>query len=180
MNYGRLSDWLHIFANFGIVLGIAFGGIQLKQNSDLLKTQLLYEESYRAIEIETQVVGEQAAAVWAKSVTDARSLSLEEQRIMEAILWSFVEQLRATRMLSELGLLSEEEWQGRVNSDAAYYLANAYGRAWWANFGGTSSSLPADLKSAIDARLSAVDDDFTLDYSRTIMELVNHPGRSSD
>ena len=173
MDYTKLSGWLHVVANFGILLGLIFGGIQLKQNSDLLKTQLLYEESYRAIEIETQVVGENAAAVWAKSITDAKSLTLEEQRIMEAILWSFVEQLRASRMLSELGLLGDNEWQARVESDTAYYLANDYGRAWWANFGDENSPLPADLRSAIDKRLSEAGDDFTLDYSRAIMGLVN-------
>ena len=106
MDSGKLSSWLQIGANVGIVVGLIFGGVQLKQNSDLLKTQLLYEESYRAIDLETKIVGENAATVWAKSITDAKTLNLEEQRIMEAILWGFVEQLRATRMLAELGLLA--------------------------------------------------------------------------
>ena len=53
---------------------------------------------------------------------------------MEAILWGFVEQLKATRMLAELGLPGDEEWKGRVNSDTAYYLGNEY-----AGLGGQTS-----------------------------------------
>ncbi len=173
MNYGKLSNWLQVSANIGIVFGLLLVGVQLKQNSDLLKTQLLYEESDRAVELETKVVGENAAGVWAKSITDAKSMSLEEQRIMEAILWSFVEQLRGTRMLAELGLLDMEEWKERVNSDAAFYLANEYGVAWWTNFELENSSLPDDLKAAVNARLSAVDYEFTLDYAKAVMDLVN-------
>ena len=180
MDSGKLSSWLQIGANVGIVVGLIFGGVQLKQNSDLLKTQLLYEESCRAIDLETKFVGENAATVWAKSITDAKTLNLEEQRIMEAILWGFVEQLRATRMLAELGLLGDEEWKGRVNSDAAYYLSNEYGTAWWSNFRDANSSLPDDLKAAIDARLAGVDGDFTIDYSKSIIDQINNQSRTAN
>ena len=178
MNYGKLSNWLQISANIGIVFGLLLVGVQLKQNSDLMKTQLLYEESYRSTELETRVVGENAAEVWARSITDPKSLSLADQRIMEALLWSFTEQLRATRMLADLGLLDDEEWRGRVESDTAFYLANEYGVAWWTNFGLNNSSLPDDLKAAINARLSDVDYDFTVDYFRAVNELVNEQDKN--
>ena len=109
MNSGKLSNWLQIAANVGIVVGLLLVGVQLKQNSNLLKTQLLYDESRRAVDLETLVVGENGAEVFAKSISDAENLSLPEQRIMEALLWSFVEQLRSTRLLTELGLLEDEE-----------------------------------------------------------------------
>jgi hypothetical protein len=172
MSYGKLTDWLQISANIGIVVGLVLVGVQLQQNSDLLKTQLMYEESYRATELETQVIGENAAVVWAKSITDAKSMSLAEQRIMEAILWSFVEQLRGTRMLAELGLLEDADWRARVNSDAAFYLDNEYGMAWWANFSNENTSLPDDLIAAINARLAASYGEYTLDYTKSIMELL--------
>lgn len=174
MNYGKLTDWLQVSANIGIVGGLVLVGAQLQQNADLLKTQLLYEESYRATELETRVVGENAAAVWAKSITNAKSLSLSEQRIMEALLWSYVEQLRGTRLLAELGLLEDADWRARVNSDAAFYLANEYGKAWWTNFSAndSTSGLPVDLKAAINAQLAGSDNEFTLKYTQSIMDLL--------
>ena len=173
MSYGKMTDWLQISANIGIVVGLVLVGVQLQQNSDLLKTQLMYEESYRATELETQVVGENAAAVWSKSITDAKSMSLTEQRIIEAMLWSFVEQLRGTRMLAELGLLEDADWRARVDSDAAFYLANEYGMAWWTNFSADdSTTLPDDLRAAINARLAASGSEYTLHYTNSIMELL--------
>ena len=178
MNNNRLSNWLQIAANVGIVVGLLLVGVQLKQNSDLLKTQMLYDESRRAVDLETLVVGENGAEVWAKSVSDARNMSLPEQRIMEALLWSFSEQLRSTRLLAELGLLEDEEWRLRVHAETAFYLANDYGKAWWINYSTGNNALPDDLKTEVNLRLSQVDDNFTVNYAKAIMELVNSNGAS--
>ena len=180
MNHSKMSDWLQVAANVGIVIGLLLVGVQLKQNSDLLKTQLLYEESHRAIELETQVIGENGADVWAKSITDAKNLSLTEQRVMEALLWSFTEQLRATRMLAELGLLEDEEWRIRVNAESAFFLANEYGAAWWVNYSEGNTSLPDDLVAAINTRLSEVDTDFTVNYNKAVLDLVIKHGTSDN
>ena len=180
MNNAKLSDWLQIVANVGIVIGLLLVGVQLKQNSDLLKTQLLYDESRRAVDLETLVVGENGAQVWAKSISGAKNMSLPEQRIMEALLWSFVEQLRSTRLLADLGLLEDEEWRLRVRSETAFFLANDYGRAWWVNYSNGNNSLPDDLIAEINSRLSEVSTRFTADYAESIMELVNSNGESGN
>jgi hypothetical protein len=164
MDFTKTSDWLQVTANLGIVAGLLLVGVQLQQNADLRKTQLLYEESIRMVELETKVVGENAAKVWAKSLTDPRNLTLEEQRIMEALLWSYAEQLRATRMLAELGLLEDEEWRFRVRNDTSFFFGNRYGTAWWKEFSDEGSTLPQDLIDAVNARLSETSPDSTLDY----------------
>ena len=164
MDFTKISNWLQITANVGIVGGLLLVGVQLQQNADLLKTQLLYEESIRMVELETKVVGENAAKVWAKSLTDPRNLTLEEQRIMEALLWSYAEQLRATRMLAELGLLEDEEWRFRVRNDTSFFFANRYGTAWWKEFSDEGTTLPQDLIDAVNARLSETSPDSTLEY----------------
>lgn len=180
MNSSKLSDWLQIAANTGIIAGLLLVGLQLKQNSDLLKTQLLYEESSRLVDLETQVVGETGAEVWAKSISDPENLNLAEQRIMEALLWSYVEQLRSTRLLGELGLLEDAEWKARVRSDTGFYLGNKYGRAWWANFKEGNSVLPPDLIMEIDLRLSEVDTNRTADYIRSTMDRLHEANESEN
>lgn len=163
MTNSKLNDRLQVAANIGIVLGLVLVGIQLKQNSDLVKIQLLYEESNRAIELETKVVGEHAADVWAKSLEDPENLTLGEIRIMEALLWSFVEQLRGTHKLAELGLISDTDWRARVESEVTFYLSDRYSLAWWNNFGQLGGSMPQDLIDAINATI-ANDDLPTYDY----------------
>jgi len=173
MKHGKVGDWLQIMANIGIVVGLLLVGVQMKQNSDLLKTQLLYEESQRAITLETLVVGENGADVWARSISGTSNMSLADQRVMEALLWSFVEQLRATRMLGELGLLDDDEWKARVVAESAFWLANDYGAAWWKNYSKANHALTDDLKAAIDNRLSQVEYAFTADYFKRISDSIN-------
>ena len=164
VDFTKTSNWLQVTANLGIVAGLILVGVQLQQNSDLLKTQLLYEESRRIIEQEAQYIGEHGARVWAKSLTEPRNLNLEEQRIMEALLWSYTEQLRSTRLLAELGLLNDEEWRVRVRNESGFLFGNRYGTAWWKNYSDAGSSLPRDLIDAVNARLAATSPDNTLDY----------------
>ena len=166
MEFSKFNHWLQISANIGIVAGLLLVGIQLKQNSDLLKTQLLYEESKRAIEMEAKVIGENAARVWAKSLTEPQNLTLEEQRIMEALLWTYAEHLRATRLLATLGLLEDDEWRVRVQADSGFYYGNRYGAAWWRNWSNNNETMPQDVIDAVNARLSEASPDRTLEYFR--------------
>ena len=47
MDTNKMVSWLQVGANLGIILGLVLVGLQLKQNSDLLKIQLLYQESHQ-------------------------------------------------------------------------------------------------------------------------------------
>ncbi len=76
MDFTKTSNWLQVTANLGFVAGLILVGVQLQHNSDLLKTQLLDEESRRIVEQEAQYVGEHAAKVWAKSLTEPRNLNI--------------------------------------------------------------------------------------------------------
>ena len=180
MDFEKLNKWLQVSANIGIVLGLVLVGFQLKQNSELARIQLLYEESNRAIELETEVVGEQAAEVWAKSIESPEDLTLAEIRIMEALLWSFMEQLRGTYRLAELGLLSEEDWRRRAEGEVTFYLSDPYSRAWWRNYSDGNSSLPEDVRRVVD-EVIASDDSMVQNYItrpqrmlRQEMEMLNN------
>ena len=147
------NRWVEIAANIGIVAGLVLVGAQMKQAADLQRLRMLHEESRGAVEIELSMLGENAAAVWAKSIQSPRDLSLEERRIMDAYLYIFAEQLRATFLLSQEGLLEQEEWQKRVLIDATYFYGNPYGQAWWRNFR-TQSEYPQDLIGLINKELN--------------------------
>ena len=161
MNFGKLNNWLQVSANIGIVLGLVLVGVQLKQNSDLVKIQLLYEESRRTVDLELQVVGERGAEVWAKSIEEPENLTLEEIRIMEALLWGFIEMQRGTYRLAELGLIDEDDWKKRVESEVSFWFGDRYGAAWWQNYsvgntGTGNASMPQTLTDAIDARMQTL------------------------
>jgi hypothetical protein len=167
----KLSNWLQVAANIGIVLGLVMVGIQVKQNSDLTRIQLLYEESNRAVNLESLVVGEQAAQVWAKMIEDPENLTLTEIRIIEALLWSFTEQLRGTYRLAEMGLLTDADWKARVKTEVTFYFSDRYSRAWWENFGTPSESYPEELRQAINDVIAS-DTTTSYDYITTPLKLM--------
>jgi len=177
----KLNERLQIAGNVGIIIGLLLVGVQLSQNSSLLKTQLLFEESGRLMMLETQYIGENAAEIWAKSIEDPAGLTLAEQRVMEALLWSVTEQWRATRMLVDLGLLEDNEWRPRVDADTEFMFGNRYAAAWWANFTSNgNASLPADLVDAINDGLATADPNFTPNHFRRLRDAINDDQGTAD
>ena len=170
MDSDKMGNWLQVGANLGIILGLVLVGFQLKQNSNLLRVQLLYEESQSFISHERLMMGENPAVAWARSLEDPAGLSLEQARIMDAYLYAMAEQWRASHMLQDLGILGEE-WRNRVNEEAAFYLGNKWGRAWW-NVYKVQTRLPAELVSIVEAELEATPD-FTLDYQDDLKEALS-------
>lgn len=172
MNAGKMSNWLQIGANLGIILGLVLVGFQLKQNSDLLRVQLLYEESQSFINHERLMMGENPAETWAKALENPDGLSPAEFRIMDAYLYAMSEQWRTSHRLSELGIL-DDEWKDRLVEEASYYLGNPFGRAWW-NVYRREIQLPAEMVEIIEQELKA-SPDYTLWYRSEIrQELSAH------
>ena len=164
MDSARTNHWLQIIANVGIVIGLLLVGFQMKQNADLLKTQMLYDESRRIVDFEMQMLGDDPARVWAKSMTEPQDLILEERRIMEAMLWTYAEHIRATHLLSELGLLDDDEWRARVRAESGFYYGNQYGLAWWKNYSEENIGMPQEVIDAVNERLDDSGPTNTLDY----------------
>lgn len=169
MSNNKKRDWLQIIANAGIIIGLILVGFEIKQNSDLMKAQLLYEESQRFVSYEMAMFGDNPAAVWAKAHTEPENLTLEERRIMEAYFWTFTEQARATQMLAEMGLFRHEDWLSRVANEASFFFGNEYGLAWWQTFGTESELLNPELIETINEALSG-DPLYTMDYMDEVME----------
>ena len=152
MKLSNIGSWLQVSANLGILAGLVLVGLQMRQNSDLLKIQLSYEESSRYIQNEQVMWGESPSEVWAKSIDTPEGLTLAEQRIIESIVWANVQEWRAAYKLSTLGLMGNE-WNDRIDNEAAFLLSNRYGKAWWkANF---ENQFEDEFVQAVSAAIKA-------------------------
>ena len=103
----KLAMWLQVLANIGIIGGLVLVGFQLNQNTELMRIQELRASHQTKINNELVYVGEKAAEVWAKMIAAPDALNLEEQRIIEALLWTVVETWRHNYVLYQNGLLDE-------------------------------------------------------------------------
>lgn len=127
----------------------------MKQDANLQRLQMLFEESREVVENERAMLGENAAAVGAKSLQSSHDLSLEEHRIMDAYLYMGAEHLRSIYRLAQEGFFEKKEWQNRVATDVGYFYGKPYGQAWWRNFSNTDPMYPQDLIDVINERLKA-------------------------
>jgi hypothetical protein len=165
----EVGRWLQIASNIGILGGLILVGFQLHQNSEILKTQVMTDESRRTVEQEWLLVGEEGARVWAKSIERPNDLDLQERRIMDSILWTGLENFRHTHRLSTQGLV-DIDWKSRVSDEAGYYYGNPYGRGWWNNMR-NGTVVPQDLKQVINEALESSPNS-TLDYYSSMMKEI--------
>jgi|GEM_PF-1766430 len=121
---------IEIIAAIAMIGGLVLVAMQLDQNSSLLRTQLLFDESRSYVQWEQKMLGENPAEVWEKSLVSPEELTLSKQRIIEAYLWSGIEQWLGLYRLAQQGLIGAE-WKTRVSAEANYLLGNTYGRAFW-------------------------------------------------
>jgi hypothetical protein len=169
MNVNKLSNWLQIAANIGILGGLVLVGFQLQQNSEILQAQMLSAESQSLIDQELQIVGEQGAAAWVSAMTDPTNVSLEHHRIMEAIYWSAIETWRHVEQLETLDL-ADVDPHNRVSEEAGWYFGNTYGRAWWSARRDTTE-LSDDLKKVVDDTIHA-NPNLTVDLHNRLVEEI--------
>ncbi len=172
MEANKIGYWLQVGANIGILGGLVLVGMQINQNTEMVRLQMLNEESLRVTSGEYVLVGESGAAAWAKALHDPLNLTFEEQRIVEALIWPAMENWEHLYHLHRQGLLGEE-WKDRVTAETAYWLDHTYGRAWWENIKSTSSpdELPEEFRGLIDQILSE-SEEFHLNYHKGIMQRV--------
>ena len=57
MHLDRIANWLQFLGNIGIIGGLALVGIQINQNTEIVRLQTLGDDSSRATQVEYVVVG---------------------------------------------------------------------------------------------------------------------------
>ena len=169
MSIERISTWLQITANAGIIAGLILVGVQLRQNSEILQAQMLSAESQSVIDQEMQIIGDNGAAAWVSAMSNPANVSPEHHRIMEAIYWSALESWRHTEELNRLGL-ADVDPHARVSDEAAWYFGNSYGRAWW-KIRRQGVNLSEELKQVIDAAILA-SPNFTVELNDRLTEEI--------
>ena len=175
MKLNKLNDWLQVIANLGIVIGIVLVLVQMNQNEDLLRANILnqYHDSYTSYE--ASFAGENLPAIWEKSLLEPENLSLAEMRALEAV--TFVPLLRWINLYrqSKAGILGDLDWKEEVQMDATWYFDNTYARAWWENFANQmhdSGYLPDEVFELVEKGLNDPESIGTIDQYEGIQKII--------
>ena len=84
MKIEKISHWLTIVGNLGLLVGIALVVVQIDQNSQLVRVQLSVARWTDDLNLHLAMMGENPAAVVAKAIENPSELSVEDSQVLEA------------------------------------------------------------------------------------------------
>ena len=170
MESSKIGYWLQIGANIGILAGLILVGLQMRQNEELLRYQLLKQEGDSYVANEMAIAGEDYAGTWTRIHLDPYNVELKDMRVMESSLWGMgVYKWLNLYQLYEVGLVTEQQWKSAIDTDVSFAFGNPYGRGWWdAYLEGFSQDLPKDLREYADNQIRQVPLDATEKYFESI------------
>ena len=131
MDSDRLNKWLSLGANLGVLAGIIFLAVEIRQNSDLARMQFADDRIDTWQQGELAVFGDSVATVWEKSVQDPESLTLAETRMLDAYLaFQLTNALRVLE-LENGGLLEAGATEQYLQGYLPFFFDTEFAKAWW-------------------------------------------------
>ncbi len=82
MKLEKISHWLTIVGNLGLLVGIALVAVQIDQNSQLVRVQLSVARWTDDLNLHLAMMGENPAAVVAKAIENPSELSVEDSQVL--------------------------------------------------------------------------------------------------
>jgi hypothetical protein len=122
---------LTLGANLGVLVGIIFLAVEIRQNSDLARLQFLDDRNATWQQGELVVFGDSIAEVWEKSVLNPESLSLAETRILDAYL--AFQLTNSNRVLEQerAGLVEVGTTKQWMQDTLPFFFDTEFAKTWW-------------------------------------------------
>lgn len=151
MDSDRAARWLTLGANIGVIVGIVFLVIEMRQNSAIATAQvrLDYAAGWRSVDESRQ--DESFAEVFAKSIMKPEELSPNEVVQLDAYYSGVLDQMMSAQTASAAGL-REFSFAESAASVGAIYFSNEFARSWW-------TQVKADWSVSIDNEFQKVMDE---------------------
>ncbi|RLA43619.1 MAG: hypothetical protein DRR06_11645 [Gammaproteobacteria bacterium] len=86
VNSDRLNRWLTLGANVGILAGLILVAVQIQQNSQLVRTQLVNDGNLASNELWVSAAGENVMETMAKAIEDPLELTFAEFLVVDTFL----------------------------------------------------------------------------------------------
>jgi hypothetical protein len=152
MNNDRVSHWLTLAANVGVLAGLILVAVQINQNTQITKAQLANDYFLADMQLELAMMGEDPASSWIKAVYTPDELTREDAAIVDRYFnYGMVQILRLQKMY-ELGL-GGDDWSNRI-AYLDWHLGNEVGRRWWSY---SKAGFPEDFVQMVEKTLERSD-----------------------
>ncbi len=148
MNSDKLVNWLQVLGNFGLIAGLGLVALQIQQNTDITKAQMISEDRGIAVALKLAVLGENPAKVVAKAIDTPGELTTEDMIVLTSLQLANYYHKSRNEMLYSMGFGTEthqfstpelnavstvNEFLGTPHGIALWEVWQAHGDGPWAN-----------------------------------------------
>ena len=158
----RANTWLTLVASLAILVGLVLVAIELNQNTEHLRLQLMAQITDTMKENNRALLGENPTAAIEKSVREPDNLTYAEFRIVDAYLINVLGVWEDRFFLYEAGLVGADDWKKRIEEEIEFEFGNRFAKSWWRE--GGREFIEPEVVRYIDEALKSVGDDDTYNY----------------
>jgi len=152
-----VSKWLTLGANIGVIVGIVFLALEIRQNSDLLRLQFINDDLLATAESETPMLGDAPAEVMMRSIYSPEEMTYADYRIFDAYLTRKMELLVRRYRLGQEGILEKDAWK-TTGIAYSWHFGYELGRLWWKHEGRTAYSHIPEIVEHVDRVVAELGD----------------------
>jgi hypothetical protein len=172
MDSEKISRWLTLAANVGVIAGLVLVAIQINQNTQITKAQIANDYFLADMELELAMMGEHPAHSWNKAVYAPNDLTTLDAVILDRYFNYGLVQIHRLQEMDDMGM-AHEGWEERVNY-LRWHLGNEVGRRWWEQ---VKHDYSEDFRVKVDEILAGSDYGSNREILDALMPATNTPAR---
>lgn len=180
MDTNRVGHWLTLAANLGVIVGIVFLVLEIRQNVDIATAQvrLDYAAGWRSIDEQRQ--DEAFARVYSKSILNPDELSFSEVVQLDGYYIGVIDQMQSAYTASRSGL-RPGQFENVARQVAILYFSNTYSQAWWRQSKKSWSNLEdSGFQKIMDEAIGATDERGNQEFYEGILRSLSAGAESDD
>ena len=135
MKMEKVNQSLTLGANLGVLVGLIVLIVELNQNTDHLRLQVMDQVNARQFTSNSIFIVENPAPIIEKSLIEPENITYTEFRVLDAYLMNTLSLWEDRFFLYQAGLVDSAFWKTKIEQDANWYFGNKFAKKWWENAG---------------------------------------------
>jgi len=166
MNGSKLHDWLNLLAAVGVLVGLVFVALELRQNNEIAYQQAVSANWNTWTGLEMSLIESDYPEVFAKSIMQPDELTLAEQITLDTWLSGVMSAWHHDYTTINLSGGSAQSVLRELQDQVPFYFGNKFTRGWYLE---NRYWLSPKVAQAIDERLESTPLGSDKDYYDRIM-----------
>ena len=154
----RVNSWLSLVANIGILAGLVLVAIELNQNTDQLKLQLVFQTTQKLFDNNRDLLGDNPTPAITKSITNPDDLTYEEFLIASSFVLNQLNEWEDRFLIYQAGLISDRDWKRHIDENVGWTLGNKFAQRYWKV---SSSVFEPEFTEYVDNAVVTIDEQST-------------------